>query len=210
LAVIRVFLVDDHEVIREGLKHMLASQEDIQVIGEAANGESAVVQAQKLQPDVVLMDIKMPGMDGIMATRRIREKIPDVHIIILTLYNHDYVTQAIEAGASGYILKDSSREQLVQAIRDANLGYTPMASSITRDFLTEITNSNQTNRGYTISKRQRQVLRLVAAGLSNKSIGDRLCLSGATIKKEMTHIFNTLGVSDRAQAVSEGMKRNLI
>jgi len=210
LTVIRVLLVDDHDVIREGLKRMLAPEGDIQVVGEAISGEDAVVQAQRLRPDIVLMDIKMPGMDGIAATRQLREKIPDIRVVILTLYDHEYVTQAIEAGAWGYVLKEASCEQLIQAVRDAHRGYAPLAPSLTREVLNKLADSNRAGRGSLLSERQCQILKLVAAGLSSRSIGDRLYLSEATVKKELTHIFNELGVSDRAQAVSEAMKRKLI
>lgn len=210
MPVIRVFLVDDHDVVREGLKHMLASEEDIQVVGEAASGEDAVVQAQQLQPDIVLMDIKMPGMDGITATRKMQEKIPDIRVVMLTLYDHEYVTQAIEAGAWGYVLKEASCEQLIKAIRDAHRGYAPLAPSLTRDVLNKLADSNRANRDSRLSERQCQILKLVAAGLANKNIGDKLYLSEATVKKDLTYIFSELGANDRAQAVSEAMKQNLI
>lgn len=189
---------------------MLELEEDIRVVGEAANGEDGITQAERLSPDVILMDIKMPDMDGIAATRQLKEKMPKVNIIMLTLYGNEYVTQAIEAGASGYILKDASREQLIQAIRDAYKGYSPLAPSLTRQVLTELANLSRASRDSLLSERQCEILRLVAAGLVSKDIGARLCISTATVKKELTHIFNKLGVNDRAQAVSEAMKRKLI
>jgi len=189
---------------------MLELEEDIRVVGEAANGEDGITQAERLSPDVILMDIKMPDMDGIAATRQLKEKMPKVNIIMLTLYGNEYVTQAIEAGASGYILKDASREQLIQAIRDAYKGYSPLAPSLTRQVLTELANLSRASRDSLLSERQCEILRLVAAGLVSKDIGARLCISAATVKKELTHIFNKLGVNDRAQAVSEAMKRKLI
>jgi len=210
LPVIHVLLVDDHQVVREGLKHMLAVHEDIQVVGEAGSGEEALAQAQRLRPDVVLMDIKMPGMDGIAATRQLREKVPETRVVILTLYGSEYLTQAIEAGASGYILKDASGEQLVQAIRDAYQGHVPLAPSLTRGVLTRLVDLSHDSHGSFLSDRQCEILRLVAAGLSNKDIGARLCISEPTVKKELTYIFDKLGVSDRAQAVSEAVKRKLI
>ena len=205
-----MLLVDDHQVVREGLKRMLELEEDIRVVGEAANGEDGITQAERLSPDVILMDIKMPDMDGIAATRQLKEKMPKVNIIMLTLYGNEYVTQAIEAGASGYILKDASREQLIQAIRDAYKGYSPLAPSLTRQVLTELANLSRASRDSLLSERQCEILRLVAAGLVSKDIGASLCISEATVKKELSHIFNKLGVNDRAQAVSEAMKRKLI
>jgi len=189
---------------------MLAPQEDIQVVGEAVSGEEAIIQAQRLRPDVVLMDIKMPGIDGIAATRQLREKIPDICVIMLTLYDDDYVPQAIEAGASGYILKDASREHLLQAIYDARRGYAPLAPSLTREVLTRLADLSRANRNSMLTKRQREILKLVAAGLARKEVAAKLYVSEATVKKELTVIFDRLGVSDQTQAVVEAMKRRLI
>ena len=205
---IRVLLVDDHQVVREGLKRMLEPDKDIKVVGEAINGEDAITQAELLSPDVILMDIKMPDMDGITATRQVSQKMPDVKVIMLTLY--EYVTEAIEAGASGYILKDASRERLIQAIHDAYNGYSPLAPSLTRQVFTELANLSRVSRDSLLSERQCEILRLIAAGLVSRDIGAKLCISESTVKKELTHIFNKLGVNDRAQAVSEAMKRRLI
>lgn len=207
---IRVLLVDDHQVVREGLKRMLELEEDIRVVGEAVNGEDGITQAEQFSPDVILMDIKMPNMDGIAATRQLKEKMPDVKIIMLTFYDSEYVPQAIEAGASGYILKDASREQLIEAIRDAYKGYSPLAPSLTRQVLTDLAALSRANRDSLLSERQCEALRLIAAGLANKDIAAKLYISESTVKKELTRIFDKLGVTDRAQAVSEAMKRKLI
>jgi len=207
---IRVLIIDDHQLVREGLKRMLELGEDIRVVGEAANGENGITQAERLSPDVVLMDIKMPGMDGIAATRQLKEKMPDVNIIMLTLYDGEYVKQAVEAGASGYILKDANREQLIQAIHDAYKGYSPLAPSISREVVTELANLSRANRDSLLSERQREILRLSAAGLVRREVAAKLYVSEATVKKELSHIFDELGVSDQAQAVSEAMKRRLI
>lgn len=207
---IRVLIIDDHQLVREGLKRVLELEEDIRVVGEAANGENGITQAERLSPDIILMDIKMPGMDGIAATRQLKEKMPDVNIIMLTLYNNEYVKQAVEAGASGYILKDANREQLVQAIHDVYKGYSPLAPSITRGVITELANLSRANRDSLLSERQREILRLSAAGLVRREVAAKLYVSEATVKKEFSHIFDKLGVSDQAQAVSEAMKRRLI
>jgi len=205
-----VLLVDDHQVVREGLKRMLELDKDIQVVGEAVNGEDGITQAERLSPDVILMDIKMPDMDGITATRQLKQKMPDVKVIMLTLYDSEFVTQAIEAGASGYILKDAKGEQLIQAIRDVRKGYSPLAPSLTRQVFTELATLSRASRDSLLSERQCEILRLVAAGLTSKDIGAKLCISEPTVKKELTHIFDKLGVNDRAQAISEAMKRKLI
>lgn len=210
MSVIHILLVDDHQVVREGLKHMLGPLEDIQIVGEAASGEEALVQAHRLQPDIVLMDIKMPGMDGIAATRQLRQNIPDICILMLTLYADEYVTQSIEAGASGYVLKDVSREQLVQAIRDAHQGYAPLTPSLNREVVNRLVYLSHANRDLLLSERQRDILKLIAAGLARKDVGQRLYLSEATVKKELTSIFDKLGVNDQTQAVVEAMRRWLI
>jgi len=210
LPAIRVLLVDDHQVVREGLKRMLELEEDIRVVGEAANGEDGITQAAQLSPDVILMDIKMPDMDGIAATRQLKEKMPNVKIIMLTFYGSEYVPQAIEAGASGYILKDAEQEQLIQAIRDAYKGYSPLAPSLTRQVLTEFADLSRASRASLLSERQCEALRLIAAGLANKDIAAKLCVSEPTVNNELTRIFDKLGVNDRAQAVSEAMERKLI
>ena len=208
MTTIRVLLVDDHQVVREGLKRMLEPDKDIKVVGEAVNGEGAITQAELLSPDVILMDIKMPDMDGITATRQLSQKMPNVKVIMLTLY--EYVTEAIEAGASGYILKDASRERLIQAIHDAYKGYSPLAPSLTRQVLTELANLSRVSRYSLLSERQYEILRLIAAGLVSRDIGAKLCISESTVKKELAHIFDKLGVNDRTQAVAEAMKRKLI
>lgn len=189
---------------------MLELHEDMQVVGEAANGEDAIAQAKLLAPDVVLMDIKMPGMDGIVATLQLKEKMPDTNVIMLTLYDSEYVLQAIEAGASGYILKDATREQLIQAIHDAYRGYSPLAPSISREVVTELANLSRANRDSLLTERQREILRLSAAGLVRREVAAKLYVSEATVKKELSHIFDKLGVIDQAQAISEAMKRRII
>ena len=211
LSPIRVFLVDDHQIVREGLKRMLELETDIQVVGEVARGEDAITQVELLSPDVVLMDIKMPGMDGITATRLLKEKMPDVKVVMLTLYDDEFVPQAIEAGAMGYILKDDvKREKLIQIIRDAYKGYSPLSPSLTRQVLTKLANLNRASRDSLLSERQRNILRLVAVGLVSKDIAAKLYISEATVMKEVIGIFGKLGVNNRPQAVSDAIKRRLI
>ncbi|MBA7613973.1 Transcriptional regulatory protein DegU [subsurface metagenome] len=189
---------------------MLELDKDIEVVGEAVSGEDGITQAERLSPDIILMDIKMPDMDGIAATRQLKQKMADVKVIMLTLYDSEYVPQAIEAGASGYILKDAKGEQLIQAIRDAYKGDSPLAPSLTRQVLTELANLSRASRDSLLSERQCEILRLVAAGLTGKNIGAGLFISEPTVKKELARIFDKLGVNDRAHAVSEAMKRKLI
>ena len=205
---IRVLLVDDHQVVRDGLRHMLGLQDDIRIIGEAANVEEALQQAELHSPDIVLMDIKMPGVDGIEAVRRLKEKRPDCHVIMLTLYE-EYVTEAIEAGATGYLLKDIKREELVQAIRAVQQGRAPL-SPLSRDLLTEFSNLIKGGERSHLSERELEVLRLISSGATTKEIGAQLFLSEATVKRDVQHIFEKLDVRNRSEAIAEAYKRKLI
>jgi len=207
---IRVLVVDDHEVVREGLRRMLELEEGIQVVGEAGDGEEAIEKAVTLFPDVITMDLKMPGMDGITATQEIKQKIPDIHILILTLYAEDFVKQAIEAGASGYLLKDSDCEQITKAIHQVHDGFCPIAPSLTRELVIAFAQLSHSGRSSLLTRRQTELLKLIAEGMSSKEIGGLLFISTSTVKREIRQILNKLKVSDRAQAVSEAMKRNII
>ncbi len=207
---IRVLVVDDHQVVREGLRRMLELENKIQVIGEAEGGEEAITKAISLSPDVVTMDLKMPGMDGITATRQIKQVMPQINVLVVTLYAEDFVRQAIEAGATGYILKDSDCEQLTKAIYQVHAGLCPIAPSLTRDLVTEFAELSRNSRSSILTKRQTEVLSLITEGLSGKEIGDRLYVSTSMVKREIRQILAILKVSDRAQAVSEAIKRKLI
>ncbi len=207
---IRVLVVDDHQVVREGLRRMLELENRIQVIGEAEGGEEAIAKAISLSPDVVTMDLKMPGMDGITATRQIKQVMPQINVLVVTLYAEDFVRKAIEAGATGYILKDSDCEQLTKAIFQVHAGLCPIAPSLTRDLVAEFAELSRNSRSSILTKRQTEVLSLITEGLSGKEIGDRLYISTSTVKREIRQILARLKVSDRAQAVSEAIKRKLI
>ncbi len=207
---IRLLLVDDHQVVREGLRRMLAIENGIQVIGEAANGEEAIKKAALLTPDVIVMDLKMPGIDGISATYEIKKNQPNIQVLILTLYAEDYVKKAIEAGASGYLLKDSGTDQITTAIRQVYEGYCPIAPSLTRELVVEFAQISRNGRASLLTKRQVSILQLIADGLSSKEISNELYISTSTVKREIRQILNRLEVSDRAQAVSEAMKKNII
>ena len=207
---IRLLLVDDHKIVREGLRRVIETEDGLQVIGEASNGEEAIIKAIALSPDIVIMDIKMPGMDGIVATYEIKQKKPEIRVLILTLYTEGFVKQAIEAGASGYILKDSDTEQIIKAIRQVYEGYCPIAPSLTRDIIVEFAELSRNGRSSLLTKRQTEVLKLIADGYGYKEIGINLYISTSTVKREIRQILSRLEVSDRTQAVSEAMKRNLI
>lgn len=207
---VKVLLVDDQQLVLEGLRRMLELDEDIRLVGECKSGEEALVKAKELAPDVILMDVRMPGMGGIEATRRLKANQCPASIIILTVYEDKYLTQAAEAGAVGYLLKDISREELSRAIKVAAAGQSPLAPSVTRALLTQFADMAQVSRHNILSHRQLEILHLVAGGATNKTIANELCLSEATIKRETRIIFEKLGAVDRTQAVSEGYARNLL
>lgn len=207
---IKVLIVDDHHVVREGLRRILDQDDGIEVVGEARSGEEAIAKATALSPNVIIMDLKMPGMDGITATSEIKEKLPNINVLVLTLYAEDFIGQAVEAGVSGYLLKDSDSEQIIKGVYQVYEGLSPIAPSLTRNLVTEFAKLSRNNRSSILTKRQVDILKLVAEGESGKQIGERLFLSTSTVKREVRHIFDKLGVNDRAHAVSEAMKRNLI
>ncbi|MDP2730889.1 MAG: response regulator transcription factor [Dehalococcoidales bacterium] len=205
---IRILLVDDHPVVREGLRRMLEIEDDFQIVGEAAGDKEVLSQVESFSPDVILMDIKMPGVDGIELTRMIKERHPDCHIIMLTLYD-EYLPRAIEAGAAGYLLKDIRREELTRAIRAVREGRAPLNLSLGQDRLAELTPSARREQ-YHLSERESAILRLIADGITTENIARQLFLSEASIKRSVRLIFEKLGVHNRSEAVSEAYKRGLI
>jgi RNA polymerase sigma factor (sigma-70 family) len=205
---IRVVLADDQELVRAGFRVLIESAPDVEVVGEASDGEGAVRVVAQEHPDVVLMDVRMPGMNGIEATRRIRElEGSGPRVLILTTFDLDeYVHQALRAGASGFLLKDSSPKDLLDAIRIIHAGDSLLAPSITRRLIEEFTqrpepNLNSAGALDSLTEREREVLRLVAAGMSNTEIADRLVVSPATSKTHVSRILTKLGARDRAQLV---------
>lgn len=208
MPVIRVLLVDDHSVVRQGLRTMLEQEDTIKVVGEASNVEDALTQLELSSPDTVLMDIKMPGINGIDAIRLLKGKQQDCNIIMLTLYE-EYITDAIEAGADGYLLKDVTQDEIVRAIQAVQDGRAPI-SPLPRESFTEFANMiGATQRSY-LSERELTVLQLIATGATTNEISTKLFLSDTTVKREVQHIFNKLGVRNRSEAVAEAYKRKLI
>jgi len=207
---IRVLLVDDHQVVREGLKRMLDLDKDIEVVGEAASGEEALTKADQLSPDVILMDVKMPGMGGIDAIRELRNRQVAASVIVMTVYEDKYLAQAAEAGAVGYLLKDVSRDELTKAIKAASQGQSPFAPAISRTLFTQYAALTKASHDSVLTRRQTEILRLIASGATNKEIASRLFISSATVKRETNAIFAALNVNDRAEAVSAGYKMGLL
>jgi DNA-binding NarL/FixJ family response regulator len=204
---IRLLIVDDHPVVRDGLSGIFAGDPDFEVIGQAANGVDAVRQAEELQADVVLMDLRMPEMGGVEAIKQLRKRTPSAHVIVLTTYDTDNeVLSAIEAGATGYLLKDAPREELIRAVRAAHRGESVLSPSVAGQLM------GRARRPATdaISPRELEVIKLIAGGANNREAAAKLFVSEATIKTHLMHIFEKLGVRDRAAAVSEAYKRHLI
>ncbi len=193
---IKVLIVDDHQVVREGLRRILESDSEIEVIGEARSGEEAVVKAVSLVPDVIIMDLRMPGMDGIMATHEIKQKKPDINVLVLTLYAEDFIKQAVEAGVSGYLLKDSDCDQITKAIHQVYDGLCPIAPSITRELVTKFVKLSQNDQSSILTERQIKILKLIAEGINGKDIGDTLFISTSTVKREIRNVFDKLGVNE--------------
>jgi DNA-binding NarL/FixJ family response regulator len=203
---ITVLLADDHPVVREGLCAMLESAGDIRVVAQAASGEEAVAHATALRPDVVLMDLRMAGMDGVAATERILAAVPGSRVVVVTTYESDAdILRAVEAGAAGYLLKGTSRAELVNAIRAAARGETVLSPSVARRLFRVKVPEAQVP-----STREREVLRLVGRGLTNAEIGKRLFISEATVKTHLLRTFKKLDVSDRTAAVIAAMERGLL
>jgi DNA-binding NarL/FixJ family response regulator len=197
---IRVQLVDDHPVVRAGLAGILDAEPDIEVVGESGSAQEAVVMAATLRPDVVLMDLRMPGGDGVTATVGVLAAVPSTRVVVLTTYESDAdILRAVEAGAAGYLLKDASRTELVAAIRSAARGETVLAPSVATRLVDRMRHPPAADA---LSPREVEVLRQVAKGLSNAEIGRALFISEATVKTHLLRTFAKLGVSDRTAAVT--------
>jgi DNA-binding NarL/FixJ family response regulator len=204
---IRLLIVDDHPVVRDGLAGMFARDPEFEVLGEAADGAEAVRLAQALRPDVILMDLRMPGMDGVSATRELAERGSQARVLVLTTYDTDSdVLPAIEAGATGYLLKDAPRDELLRAVRAAARGEAVLAPSVAALLMSRV----RRPAPGPLSPREVEVLQLVAAGATNREAAARLFLTEATVKSHMLNIYAKLGVNDRAAAVTEAFNRGLL
>lgn len=209
---VKVLVADDHPLIIEGLRKVLSEHEDIEIVGHAITGEDAVRMSGELVPDVVLMDIRMPGLDGVEATRRILQQLPATKVIILTVYeDNDYLFNAIKAGAVDYKLKDASPEELVEAVRLVARGETPITPEMAMRMKKEFDKIAQEASPYLkLTPREREILDLVAKGASNKEIAHQLCIEEKTVKNHMSNIFAKLHVNDRTQALIVAIRQGLV
>lgn len=199
---IRILIADDHPVVREGLAAMLERQEDMTVVGEAADGAEAIRMATQAAPDVVLMDLRMPVMDGVEAMRTLAAIAPSARVIVLTTYDNDeFILRGIEAGARAYLLKDCPREDLFSAIRAVHRGESLIAASFA---------GREIDRTEALSERELEILRLLATGAANKAIAAQLCISESTVKTHVQSIFQKLEVNDRTEAVTHALQRGII
>lgn len=205
---IRVMIVDDHNMIRRGLSHYLKATPDIKLVGEASDGEDALQVCLETQPDVVLMDLVMPKMGGIEATRIIHQNSPRVQVIALTSFqDRELVQEVLRAGAIGYLLKNITGEDLAEAIRAAYAGRPTVAPEVTRAIILEERDSQSSNQ---LTERERQVLTLLVEGLNNPKIAERLVISRSTARAHVSNIFSKLGVTNRSEAVALALRQRLI
>jgi NarL family two-component system response regulator LiaR len=212
-SMIRVLIADDHGLVRKGIRALLAREADIVVVGEASDGRAAVAAAEALRPDVILMDLAMPALDGIEATRQISARLPETHILVLTSFTtDDKVFPALKAGARGYLLKDSEPEALVQAIRQVARGESSLHPAIARKVLQELSHPAQPARPPTpdpLTEREVEVLRLIAHGLSNKEIAERLVVTEKTARTHVSNILHKLQLASRTQATLYALREGL-
>jgi two-component system, NarL family, response regulator LiaR len=208
---IRIVLVDDHAVVREGLRAFLELQDDFEVVGEAEDGQAAVREAERLRPDVILMDLVMPGLDGVGAMQALRESLPEARVIVLTSFaDDDRLLPAIQAGAAGYLLKDAQPAELARAVRAAHAGEALLDPSVAARLVDAIAQAPGSDPAERLTPREREVLELIAQGRPNKLIARELEISEKTVKAHVGRVLEKLGVSDRTQAALYAVRTGLV
>ncbi|HET8909640.1 MAG TPA: response regulator transcription factor [Ktedonobacterales bacterium] len=212
---IRVLLADDHTILRAGLRMMLSVQPDLEIVGEASDGRQAIVEAQRLQPDVILMDITMPELNGIEATRQVKKLLPETRVLVLTMHeNEEYLFQVLRAGASGYILKEAADTELISAIRSVHAGRfylaPPAQAMMVGDYMQRVRAGEERDSYSGLTEREREILKLVAEGYTNNQIGERLFISPKTVDTHRTHVMDKLNLHSRAELVKYAMRRGLL
>lgn len=211
---IRVLIADDHTIVRAGVRLLLEAEPDIEVIGEALNGEEAVAQAEALRPSVILMDIAMPGTNGLEATRRIKARFPDTHVLVLTMHRSDeYFFELLKAGASGYVLKAAETNELIGAIHAVARGevflYPTMARQLLQDYLSRLNDAGEPGQP-ALTPREKEILRLMAEGYSNKEIAEQLVISPSTVHSHRTNLMQKLNLNSRHELIQYARRRGLI
>jgi DNA-binding NarL/FixJ family response regulator len=206
---IRVLIVDDHDIVRQGLRRVLEFDKGIEIVGEARDGAEAIRKADALIPEVIVMDLKMPDMDGITATREIKKRLPQVYVLILTMFADEYIEEAIEAGVSGYMLKDGDSSKISRAIKQLREGVNPISPALNKKLVTEYMKLRKRDL-FTLTRRQQQLLELMCEGIDSESICLRMGISMSTEKRELRNIYNILDVNCRAHAISVAIKHGLL
>ncbi len=212
---IRILVADDHTIVSEGVRLLLDAQADMQVVGEAADGEQALAKVRELEPEVALLDISMPNMNGLEATRAIKRDFPRIHVLILTMYESDeYFFQALNAGAAGYVLKKVASADLVAAIRTVHAGdvflYPSVARRLVSDYLTRVKTGEEQTSYDGLTPREREVLKLIAEGHTNQEIADRLVISASTVQTHRTRIMQRLNLHGRAELIQYAVRKGLL
>lgn len=207
---IRVIIADDHALVREGLRKLLELDENIEVITEVGDGQGAINVARKERPDVILMDVNMPGTDGIIATRVIKRELPSTKIIALTIYEDEEVVAMVKAGVSAYVLKDVAGSELIETIHKVMDGEVVIHPRVANRLVRELTRADKKKEMVRLTKREKDVLILLVKGHTNKEMADIMFISEKTVKNHLTSIFRKLGVKDRTQAAVYALKNNLV
>ena len=212
---IKILVVDDHAIVREGVRMILAKESDLEVVGEAGDGQQALELTERVRPDVVIMDISMPGMGGIEATQTVRARHPEVQVLALTMHEDEsYVFQLLRAGAAGYVLKRAAAQDLVQAVRASAKGEAFLNPSVARkvveDYLRRVETGEERARYDGLTTREKEILTLIAQGLSNQQIAEKLFISIKTVQTHRAHILEKLGLHDRTELVRYAIRKGLI
>jgi DNA-binding NarL/FixJ family response regulator len=211
---VKVLVVDDHDVVREGIRMVLSSDPELDVVGTASSGEQAIEEVHRLHPDVVVMDIGMPGLSGFEATRRIRESEPDVKVVALTVHDSEaYVFQMLQAGATGYVVKRAAAEDVIQAVKRASKGeavlHPSVAKLVIKDYLSRVERGEEASFD-TLSDREREILKLIAEGRTNREIAEMLFLSIKTVQAHRANLMHKLGMHDRTELVKYAIRKGII
>ena len=218
----RLAIVDDHELARESLQNMLSDEIDIEIVGEAANGRQALLLCSRLRPDLILMDVRMPEMDGLAATKEVKQRYPEISVMMLTMHeNPDYLLEALKAGAAGYVLKDAPQDDIIEAVRRVRNGESPLDPELAARLLRRLASEGEMRRGTRgpngpddavepLTPRELEVLGLMKLGRTNRQIAADLVISLGTAKNHVEHIISKLGVSDRTQAVVKALELGIL